>query len=123
MLVPLTARERTCVFVKPEFTAVQLVPLSVERKTPYGSVPAMSIVPFTASDCTYMYCKPSGFAFTHWAGEMFVAIMIKAKKRIVHFMAFPFVKENVSTDYFSNNIFFVFEKRIDDPSISLATIL
>ncbi len=32
--VPLTARAKTRVFVKPVLTAVQLVPLLVERKTP-----------------------------------------------------------------------------------------
>ena len=48
--VPLTARALTTEFVRPELTAVQLVPLLVERKTlPYPTeVPAKIFVPLIA---------------------------------------------------------------------------
>jgi len=45
--VPYTAKEITTLFVKPESTAVQFVPLSVDRKTPF-IVPAKRLVPETA---------------------------------------------------------------------------
>jgi hypothetical protein len=44
---PETVRDQTTVFVKPVFTAFQLVPLSVERKTPPPKVPAKRFVPET----------------------------------------------------------------------------
>jgi hypothetical protein len=45
--VPDTARALIAVFVKPNFTAIQLEPLWLERKTPFN-VPAKRFVPETA---------------------------------------------------------------------------
>jgi hypothetical protein len=40
-----TARDRTFICVNPVLTALQLVPLFVDRKTPSPSVPAKRFIP------------------------------------------------------------------------------
>ena len=50
MAVPLTVNERINLVVKPEFTSVQLSPLSADRNTPLPQVPAKMVVPLTAND-------------------------------------------------------------------------
>ncbi len=53
-----TASERTEVFVNPELTAVQIVPLSVERRMPpRKSFPAKRLVPLKAKDRTVVFVK------------------------------------------------------------------
>jgi hypothetical protein len=56
--VPVIARHSTSVFVIPEFTVVQLVPLSVERKTPFPHVPAKRFVPLVTMDSTAGFATP-----------------------------------------------------------------
>ena len=50
IFVPLTVKQRTNVLVKPVFTAVQLLPLLVDKKAPPPAAPAKIFVPLTASD-------------------------------------------------------------------------
>ena len=56
--MPETDRALTCVFGKPLFTEVQIVPLLVDRKTPPPEVPAKIYVPKKAKDRTYLFVKP-----------------------------------------------------------------
>jgi hypothetical protein len=55
--VPLAKRHKTTLFVRPESTGVQLVPLLVERNTP-PSVAAQRFMPLTARDQTFVSVKP-----------------------------------------------------------------
>ena len=48
MLVPLAARHRTSMLVKPLFTGVQFAPLFVDKNTPPPGVPANKLVPLMA---------------------------------------------------------------------------
>jgi hypothetical protein len=51
-------------FVSPEFTDDQLEPLSVDKKTPWlYAVPANSLEPRTAKDCTASLVRPDCFQF------------------------------------------------------------
>jgi hypothetical protein len=56
------------VFVIPLSTAVQLEPLSVERKTP-TYVPAKTLVSFAAMEFTYGIVKPVGVQFLPLSDE------------------------------------------------------
>ena len=59
---PETASDNTDLSMRPALTAVQLVPLLVERNTPPPLVPANRFVPETASDKTQASVKPESTA-------------------------------------------------------------
>jgi hypothetical protein len=60
-------------FGNPSLTAVQLVPLLVERKTPPVDVPAKRFVPLTARHDTVVSVKPE------WAGVQHVPLLVDRK--------------------------------------------
>ena len=63
--VPIFANDLTEVFVKPLFTAVHELPLSVDKKTPPPAVPAKRFVPLVIKA---LIIPPSGpFVCVHWA--------------------------------------------------------
>jgi len=66
-------RVETSEVVKPVFTAVQLVPLFVERKTP-DSVAANRFDPFIAKPETYRSVKPvfTAVQLVHFTDQLFL---------------------------------------------------
>jgi hypothetical protein len=60
----LMAREETVLLVRPVFTAVQVVPLSLERKTPSYHVPAYRIVGALGSMARELTSRGAGAVFT-----------------------------------------------------------
>src|SRR5688572_24508333 len=58
MFVPLTAKERIMVSVKPLLTAAQLLPLLEDTYTPPPQVPAKIFVPLIANDKTVVLVNP-----------------------------------------------------------------
>src|SRR5271157_1664272 len=55
MLLPLTVRHWTFRSERPKSTAVQLVPLLVDRKTPPAQVPAKILLPLTKRQLTLVF--------------------------------------------------------------------
>src|SRR3990172_5382160 len=98
------ARAETTVVGKPVLTAVQLVPLLVERKTP-SSVPAKRFVPEMARAETTVVGKP---VWIHWAGNGFANMNIEdstKRNRQMFFMWFYFreILKAIATNVHQNN--------------------